>query len=111
MVNISFFSRPFRGHTNPINSVCFFPDGKRFATGSFDGTIKIWTLDEIPDGTNWELRDDGWVTGENGELMMWIPTDLRRDVCGHRNISMLNRSFYLKLDFGTERNTSRNIQV
>ena len=102
---------PFSGHTKWIKSVCFFPDGTRFATGSLDGTIRIWTLDEIPDGTNWELRHDGWVVGKDGELMMWIPRDLRRYVCGRRNISMLNRSFYIKLHFGTERNTSRNIQV
>ncbi|PAV14717.1 nucleotide-binding-oligomerization-domain like receptor [Pyrrhoderma noxium] len=102
---------PFSGHTNSIESVCFFPDGTRFATGPWDGTIGIWTLDEIPNEINWELRDDGWVVGENGELMMWIPRDLRRDVCGPRNISMLDRSFYIKLHFGTERNTSRNIQV
>ncbi|PAV14715.1 nucleotide-binding-oligomerization-domain like receptor [Pyrrhoderma noxium] len=97
---------PFRGHTGWDNSVCFFPDGTRFATGSWDGTIKIWTLDEIPNEINWELRDDGWVVGENGELMMWIPRDLRDRVCGHRNISILKSSFYVKLDFGTERNTS-----
>ena len=102
---------PFSGHTNWINSVCFFPDGTHFATGSDDGTIRVWTLDEVANETNWELRDNGWVVGENGELMMWIPTDLRDRVCGHRNISMLNRSFYVKLNFGTEQNISRNIQV
>ncbi|PAV14672.1 nucleotide-binding-oligomerization-domain like receptor [Pyrrhoderma noxium] len=101
---------PFSGHTNPINSVCFFPDGTRFATGSFDGTIRIWTLDEIPDEINWELKRDGWVVGENGELMMWIPRDLRDRVCAHRNISMLNRSFYVKLNFGAETNTRENTQ-
>ncbi|PAV14658.1 nucleotide-binding-oligomerization-domain like receptor [Pyrrhoderma noxium] len=102
---------PFSGHISSIGSVCFFPDGTRFATGSFDGTIRIWTLDEIPDETNWRLRDNGWVIGENGELMMWIPRDLRNHVYGHRNISMVNRSFYVKLNFGTEQNISRNIQV
>ncbi|PAV14688.1 reverse transcriptase ribonuclease H [Pyrrhoderma noxium] len=102
---------PFSGHTNYINSVRFFPDGTRFATGSRDGTIRIWTLDEIPDETNWELRDNGWFIGENGELMIWIPRDLRNHVYGHRNICMLNRSFYIKLNFGTEQNISRNIQV
>ena len=101
---------PFKGHKHSIESVCFFPDGRRFATGSYDGTIGIWTLG-TPTDTNWELRDNGWVVGENGELMMWIPIDLRGDVCGHRNICMLNRSFYIKLDFGTKRNTSRNIQL
>ena len=76
-----------------------------------DRTIRIWTLDEIPNEINWELKDDGWVVGENGELMMWIPTDLRRYVCSQRNIGVLNCPLYIKLDFGTERNTSRNIQV
>ena len=102
---------PFRRHISYVNSVCFFPDGTRFATGSEDMTIRIWTLDEIPNETNWELRRDGWVIGENGELMMWIPTDLREYVCSQRNIGVLNRPLYIKLDFGTERNTSRNIQV
>ena len=93
---------PFMSRADRINSVCFFPDETRFATGSFDGTIRIWTLDEIPIEINWQLRHDGWVVGENGELMMWIPTDLRDRVRGHRNISILNRSFYVKLHFGTK---------
>ena len=93
---------PFTGHTSFISSVCFFPNGRHFATGSHDGTIRIWTLDEIPIDSDWELRGDNWVVGENGELMMWKPDDLHRDLCSHRNISILNRSFYLKLHFGTE---------
>ncbi|PAV14664.1 nucleotide-binding-oligomerization-domain like receptor [Pyrrhoderma noxium] len=103
---------PFRGHTGWIKSVCFFPDGTRFAIGSSDGTTRIWTLDEIPNEINWELRDDGWVVGENGELMMWIPTDLRRYVCRYRNISMLDRSFYIILNLISVPNEIlRNIQV
>ena len=93
---------PFSGHTHSLSSVCFFPNGRHFATGSDDETIRIWTSGDIPNDTNWKLRDDNWVVGENGELMMWIPYNLRRHLCGHRNISILNRSFYLKLHFGTE---------
>ena len=93
---------PFSGHTRSINSVCFFPNGRHFATGSVDETIRIWTSGDIPNDTNWKLRDDNWVVGENGELMMWIPDDLHRYLCSHRNISILNRPFYLKLHFGTE---------
>ena len=99
----------FIGHTRSVDSVCFFPDGRCFATGSYDGTIRIWTVDTIPNDTVWKLRNDNWVIDKNGKLMMWIPTNLRRYLCGHRNISMFNHSFYIKLHFSTEQNTSPNI--
>ena len=93
---------PFRGHTLPVESPCFFSDGRRFVTGSNDGTIRLWTLGDIPNDTDWELRVDGWVVSKNGKLMMWIPANLRRYLCGHRNINMLNRFFCLRLHFGTD---------
>ena len=93
---------PFRGHIHRVNSVCFSPDGRHFATGSSDGIIRIWTLDENADDADWALRDDGWMVSENGELIMWIPADLRRYACGYRSISILNRSFCLGLHFGPE---------
>ena len=99
----------FSGHTDIIISVCFFPDGRRFATGSRDGTFRMWSLDTIPNDTNWKLRDDNWVVGENGKLMMWIPKYFHRYLCGHRNISVFNRSFYLKLHFDTRGSISPNI--
>ena len=33
-----------KGHSVGVSSVAFSPDGKRIATGTVDGTIKIWTL-------------------------------------------------------------------
>jgi WD40 repeat protein len=30
------------GHTDPVTSVAFFPDGKRIASASVDGTARIW---------------------------------------------------------------------
>jgi len=39
-----------RGHTDSANSVCFSPDGLQIASGSSDGTIRIWdalTGDEV----------------------------------------------------------------
>ena len=85
-----------------VSSVCFFPDGIHFASGSNDGTIRIWTLEDDANDVIWHLqRDDGWVVGEDRELIMWIPPDLRTHLRGMGNTRILNRSFNMKLHFVT----------
>ena len=42
---------------------------------------------------------------EDGKLMMWIPEDIHT-LYRHRDISILNRPFFVKIHFGTEWNTN-----
>ena len=69
--------RIFRGHTGPVNSVCFLPGSGDFVSSSDDGTLRSWTLNDKPDDIEWQQRNkDGWVIGKNGELLIWLPPDL-----------------------------------
>jgi WD40 repeat protein len=41
--------RPFRtlkAHKSPINSIAFFPDGQRLLSTSWDGTVRVWKVND-----------------------------------------------------------------
>ena len=36
-----------KGHSEPVSSVSFSPDGKRIVSGSGDNTVKIWDISPL----------------------------------------------------------------
>ena len=35
------------GHSSPVRSVSFSPDGKRIVSGSNDKTVKVWDISSL----------------------------------------------------------------
>jgi WD40 repeat protein len=69
------------GHTDNVNSVSFFLDGKQIMSASLDGTIRLWDvelLEERGEMDGWQVKQDQyWVLGPKGEHLFWTPLPFR----------------------------------
>ena len=93
-----------------LNDITFLPstDPKyiRLASASNDGLIRIWCLDLDSQETNWVLKDDGWLTGNDGNLLFWVPSDLRSTLITGPCTRIFNSQFSTKLLLSEHQGTS-----
>jgi WD40 repeat protein len=47
-----------QGHDNTVLSVAFSPDGKYLASGSYDGKIKLWSIESQKEITTLQGHDN-----------------------------------------------------
>ncbi|QRV95009.1 Notchless protein [Ceratobasidium sp. AG-Ba] len=114
--------QPLQGHTGSVYSVAYSPEEGYISTGSGDH-MRSWNADLCNPNPNaphspqshicssaclskgphraWTLNNDGWVVLDTGELLLWVPPDLRGTLLRPQNtmiISSRNGVLYLKFD-------------
>ena len=93
-----------------LNYIAFLPstDPKyiRLASASSDGLIRIWCLDVGSQETAWILKNDGWLTGNDGNLLFWVPSDLRSTLITGPCTRIFNCQFSTKLLLSEHQGTS-----
>ncbi len=72
-----------KGHTSPVRSLAFHPDGKFLVSGSVDKTVRLWRLGSKYEVGRWKTSSPVWSVTfspdgkilaalcSNGELHLW----------------------------------------
>lgn len=68
--------RTLTGHSNWVKSIAISPDGQTLASGSLDGTVKIWNVD------NGQLLDTLWENNSGAVLSVAISPDRQTIAAG-----------------------------
>ncbi|KIM28375.1 hypothetical protein M408DRAFT_23765, partial [Serendipita vermifera MAFF 305830] len=66
---------PFQGHSDPVTSVAFSPDGKRIVSGSDDNTVQTWNHKNVePDHVSRSVKsENGWILDSRSQRLFWVP--------------------------------------
>ncbi|KAI3842261.1 hypothetical protein MKW98_026051 [Papaver atlanticum] len=65
------WAQELQGHKDSVSSLAFSKDGQLLATGSLDGTIKVW---DVPSGSlkfRWHPRGHVLAGSEDGNVWLW----------------------------------------
>ncbi|CAE6450742.1 unnamed protein product, partial [Rhizoctonia solani] len=103
---------PVELHTASIRSVGFSIDGTRVVSGSDDKTIQVTDIRkefQYPPGSltaigsDWELNTSGWIIDKQGQLVIWVPPEMRSLLMRPRSKLLLSKKGWFRLKFGDTR--------
>lgn len=95
-------TEPLKGSSRPPKSVGLLVDhprkftGASLRTGQVDYPSSSHSAGYDPTG-GWSIDQTGWVTGERGKLLIWVPAHLRRSVQLSYNLLVLSSTGPLQL--------------
>jgi len=83
-----------RGHTAYVRSIACMSSNQSIVTGSEDSTIRVWDVETALEQSQTGAANpmavleqdslrDGWVLGQAGELLLWVPEEYRNYLVGH----------------------------
>ena len=107
---------PLKGHAGAVSSVAYSPHRQRIASGSVDKTTRVWDpfphVPVPPPSCDPVYRDlcampdiggplGGWITDSTGDLLYWVPHDIRTGVHSPAllTIPLTSRGRSVSLDF------------
>ncbi|QRV96996.1 Vegetative incompatibility protein HET-E-1 [Ceratobasidium sp. AG-Ba] len=94
---------PLYAHTNWVRSIACSPDGRLLASGSFDGSIRIWDWHKLISKPQhdlgwWTVNEDGWVVGHDSSLLFWVPPALRIGLKWPQSVGVIHERGEWELD-------------
>ena len=93
--NIHMKERIFCGHIQRPTAIALSYDGKCFATTAYDSSIRIWQLKPFLEqsilAAQTEIKN-GWITGTDQELLLWIPQNIQGGLYRDENTLVISKN-------------------
>ncbi|QRV96083.1 Notchless protein [Ceratobasidium sp. AG-Ba] len=89
-------------HLGCIILTSFSRDRRLYATGSLDGSIRVWDVQKLISSkkcSGWVLNEDGWITLDDGARLLWVSKEQRKRLKLPQMVCLIHENGQWELDF------------